>query len=352
MKRFKKEELDAMNSLEFAISVLEAEKNRRTNINSPVAQKLALAIAELQERNQEQKAAEASRITEQESWEADLEQAKVLISNFWIQEFGDTQKNIAESFTDLSCIPFAYTELGENNEVPYQVCLDLMQSRVLIYLNYILVEVLHYDSLYDLICNFLDGTDFDDLIPCELDHKPLIEPLIGEAGLVAPDGKVHKYVPFTDANVMKASLIIYQQTQATISVILYKDANGDIALPESFFANFGTATVIVELQEGRYYNVENRANPNARCGRWYLQGKAFGPITVSELTCDQLIQLKQRYLTEQMDESGEIPSWGELADADRLVSDSEILQQYGSCVFTRDDFDSPNDAGACQEQEA
>lgn len=61
-------------------------------------------------------------------------------------------------------------------------------------------------------------------------------------------------------------------------------------------------------------------------------------MTVQELNRDQLIELKQAYITEKNDEVGEGTSWGELADADELVSDKEIFAAYECYDFGNDDF--------------
>ena len=39
-----------------------------------------------------------------------------------------------------------------------------------------------------------------------------------------------------------------------------------------------------------------------------------------------------------MDEKGESPSYGELADADRFVSDQELEAEFGNTEFVPDDF--------------
>jgi hypothetical protein len=61
-------------------------------------------------------------------------------------------------------------------------------------------------------------------------------------------------------------------------------------------------------------------------------------MTVYELSRDQLIELKQAYITEKNDEVGEGTSWGELADADELVDDKEIFAAYECYDFVNDDF--------------
>lgn len=57
-------------------------------------------------------------------------------------------------------------------------------------------------------------------------------------------------------------------------------------------------------------------------------------MKVTELNRDQLIQLKQSYLTEKQDSV----SWGELAEADELVTDDEIFKEYAGINFVEDDF--------------
>ena len=61
-------------------------------------------------------------------------------------------------------------------------------------------------------------------------------------------------------------------------------------------------------------------------------------MTVYELNREQLIELKQAYLTRVLDERGESPSYGELASADEIISDDEIYEAYAGTDFVRDDF--------------
>lgn len=61
-------------------------------------------------------------------------------------------------------------------------------------------------------------------------------------------------------------------------------------------------------------------------------------MTVYDLNRDQLEQVKQRMLMERYDEHGETPSYGELADADNLISDEEVYEEYGGTEFVPEDF--------------
>jgi len=61
-------------------------------------------------------------------------------------------------------------------------------------------------------------------------------------------------------------------------------------------------------------------------------------MTLKELNSDQRLQLKQDILTRRMDEKGESPSYGELADADRLITDEELEAEFGNTEFVPDDF--------------
>ena len=61
-------------------------------------------------------------------------------------------------------------------------------------------------------------------------------------------------------------------------------------------------------------------------------------MKLKELNGEQRLQLKQDILTRRMDEKGESPSWGELADADRLVTDEELEAEFGDTEFVPDDF--------------
>ncbi|MEG1758766.1 MAG: hypothetical protein RR235_10035 [Oscillospiraceae bacterium] len=62
-------------------------------------------------------------------------------------------------------------------------------------------------------------------------------------------------------------------------------------------------------------------------------------MTVSELTNDQLEELKQDYLCQHFDEvENRSPSYDELSNAAETVSDSTIFDAYGGTEFSNDDF--------------
>lgn len=61
-------------------------------------------------------------------------------------------------------------------------------------------------------------------------------------------------------------------------------------------------------------------------------------MTFAELNEDQRIQLKQRILVDRNEAIGEGTSYGELADADELVSDEDLEACYDGTEFSPDDF--------------
>lgn len=61
-------------------------------------------------------------------------------------------------------------------------------------------------------------------------------------------------------------------------------------------------------------------------------------MKLKDLNEDQRLQLKQDLLSRRMDEKGESPSYGELADADTLVTDEELEAEFGDTEFVPDDF--------------
>ena len=61
-------------------------------------------------------------------------------------------------------------------------------------------------------------------------------------------------------------------------------------------------------------------------------------MKLKDLNDDQRLQLKQRILTDRMDAKGGSPSYGELADADTLVTDEELEAEFGDTEFVPDDF--------------
>ena len=67
-------------------------------------------------------------------------------------------------------------------------------------------------------------------------------------------------------------------------------------------------------------------------------------MKVNELSRDQLIELKQFYLSQYHDNI----SYGELANIDNIVSDDEVYIEYDGIEFVNDDFmcsayDYPNE---------
>lgn len=61
-------------------------------------------------------------------------------------------------------------------------------------------------------------------------------------------------------------------------------------------------------------------------------------MKLKDLNEEQRLLLKQDLLSRRMDEKGESPSYGELADADRLISDEELEAEFGDTEFVPDDF--------------
>lgn len=57
-------------------------------------------------------------------------------------------------------------------------------------------------------------------------------------------------------------------------------------------------------------------------------------MTVRELSRSQLVELKENHLCQTQ----ENVSYGELADANSIISDEEIFEEYDGYYFTSDDF--------------
>ncbi len=65
----------------------------------------------------------------------------------------------------------------------------------------------------------------------------------------------------------------------------------------------------------------------------------YDVLTVYDLSPEQMLELKQAYLTQMFDETEErSPSWDELAWADEIVDDRLIFDAYAGTVFSNDDF--------------
>lgn len=64
-------------------------------------------------------------------------------------------------------------------------------------------------------------------------------------------------------------------------------------------------------------------------------------MTVRQLNRDQLICLKQAVLFERYGDTGESPSYGELARADDIIRDEDVFRWYDGYVFSPYDFGTP-----------
>lgn len=70
-------------------------------------------------------------------------------------------------------------------------------------------------------------------------------------------------------------------------------------------------------------------------------------MTVHDLSRDEIRELKERYLIELVNEGKyaevlgvdwDAPSWGEMAEADEIVPDDVIFENYEDFDFVPDDF--------------
>lgn len=62
-------------------------------------------------------------------------------------------------------------------------------------------------------------------------------------------------------------------------------------------------------------------------------------MTLKDLNKDQRRQLKARLLDEElMEVEGRTASYGEIANADEIVSDEKLEEAYGATSFAPDDF--------------
>ena len=101
----------------------------------------------------------------------ELEIAKNFILDYFCREFGE-QDQEETLFNDLSKIGLAYTT-DESEEHFIQVDVDLINFRILTYIDNKLIKTEQYKSLHDMNDGVLDGLDFDELtIPIyEIDEE-------------------------------------------------------------------------------------------------------------------------------------------------------------------------------------
>jgi hypothetical protein len=69
-------------------------------------------------------------------------------------------------------------------------------------------------------------------------------------------------------------------------------------------------------------------------------------MKVTELNKSQIVELKQKIIEERNEANGEGTSYGELADADAIVSAEEVVAAYGDTEFSPEDFSADNGEAA------
>lgn len=60
--------------------------------------------------------------------------------------------------------------------------------------------------------------------------------------------------------------------------------------------------------------------------------------SIQELKYMERLSLKEAMLIERMNAENDSPSWGELAEADELISDAELDEYYQGVLFGDDDL--------------
>lgn len=62
-------------------------------------------------------------------------------------------------------------------------------------------------------------------------------------------------------------------------------------------------------------------------------------MSLWELTREQIIELKMNYMCNYLlNKYDRTPSYGEMSEADKLISDDTIIREYGDYSFSNDDF--------------
>ena len=61
-------------------------------------------------------------------------------------------------------------------------------------------------------------------------------------------------------------------------------------------------------------------------------------MRLNELNEDQRFMLKQRLVCEKWDAHNKTPSYGDLAEADKIITDEELEQEYDGVEFVEEDF--------------
>ena len=142
--------------------------DQRTLIKWPTIEKyIDLMIQSDRYLNDAEKKQYAAALHPSEPQYTELDYAKSLIESFCQEEYGSRP-----DFSNLSEIGIAYTTVTDE-EIPIQVNIDLVNHRMLRYLENIMVDERRYDSLSDLIEKELENLNFSDLIDLtdeELDY--------------------------------------------------------------------------------------------------------------------------------------------------------------------------------------
>ena len=100
-----------------------------------------------------------------------IEQAKAIIDDYCFREFGTDE---GADYTDLSNINIAYTTTEDEQHI-IQASVNLVDYKMVKYIDDILVEQIEYSSLFELIQNELEDMDFDSLVIVTEEQLAMVE---------------------------------------------------------------------------------------------------------------------------------------------------------------------------------
>ena len=146
---------------------------------------------------------------------------------------------------------------------------------------------------------------------------------------------IDKFIPIGYNSVVKPFQVGYEKRGIPQSIIVMAHNQDDAYLYFAVNNDCNRVYPYVSQLSYPYFNDLKKRGMSVIYINYDKEYEKIGYKTVTELSRDELIELKTRYYNEN---SNTELSYGELVDIDSIVSDEEVFNYYSDVTFTKDDF--------------
>ena len=144
---------------------------------------------------------------------------------------------------------------------------------------------------------------------------------------------IDKFIPIGYNSVVKPFQVGYEKRGIPQSIIVMAHNQDDAYLYFAVNNDCNRVYPYVSPLSYPYFNDLKKRGMPVIYINYDKEYEKIGYKTVTEVSRDEIIELKTRYYNEKV-----ILTYGELVDIDSIVSDEEVFNYYSDVTFTKDDF--------------